>query len=278
MNEQSTLASPAKILSAAPAGRVARQGNMIAVASGKGGVGKTWFSITLAHAFAHLGKRALLVDGDLGLANVDVQLAMAPAHDLASVVAGRVALADAITTFAGGGPGFDVLAGRSGSGSLDSMSGKQIESLCAGLRELSAAYEHMIVDLAAGMNSHMTPLFEMTGKLLIVVTDDPTSITDAYACIKLLASRHPDLDIRIIINMAEGRNEAERTYNSVSRACAHFLNFTPKLAGFIERDKHVSQSIRAQAPLLSRYPQSVAGKQVQDIAGALRQAAPRGVV
>lgn len=295
MNEEPILTAPSKIPAAAAATlaqRPARLRNMIAVASGKGGVGKTWFSITLAHTFAHSGRRALLVDGDLGLANVDVQLAMAPANDLASVVAGRIKLADAIAAFAGGAPawddgnpaaqgagsGFDVLAGRSGSGSLDGMSRKQIETLCAELGRASVLYDHVIVDLAAGMNSHMTPLFAMTGKALIVVTDDPTSITDAYACIKLLVSRHPGLDIRIVVNMADGRSEAERTYGSLLRACEHFLKFAPKLAGYIVRDKHVSQSIRAQAPLLSRYPQSTAGKHVQNIAEGLQPAGPRGLI
>lgn len=297
MNEETSLTSPAKILlapgapDASPA-RPHRLRNMIAVASGKGGVGKTWFSITLAHTFAHFGFRALLVDGDLGLANVDVQLAMSPARDLANVIAGRVKLADAITAFAGGAPswdinnpappltgsGFDVLAGRSGSGSLDSMSRKQIEMLCQELSRISVQYDHVIVDLAAGMNSHMAPLFRMTGKVLVVVTDDPTSITDAYACIKLLATRHPEMDIRIIVNMADGRGEAERTYGSLLRACEHFLKFTPKMAGYVVRDKHVSQSIRAQAPILSRYPQSTAGKHVLAIAEGLRLTEPRRLI
>lgn len=294
MNEEPILTSPGKIqaAAAAPALRPARLRNMIAVASGKGGVGKTWFSITLAHALAHSCRRVLLADGDLGLANVDVQLAMQPVNDLAGVVAGRIKLAGAITAFAGGAPacedgsaasqgagtGFDVLAGRSGSGSLDGMSRKQIETLCVELGRASLLYDDVIIDLAAGMNSHMTPLFAMTGKVLIVVTDDPTSITDAYACIKLLVSRHPGMDIRIVVNMADGRSEAERTYGSLLRACEHFLKFAPKLAGYIVRDKHVSQSIRAQAPLLSRYPQSTAGKHVQNIAETLRLAGPHGLI
>ena len=297
MTEELNLTSPAKIMTADGAvasiqRRTARVRNMIAVASGKGGVGKTWFSITLAHTFAHLGDRVLLVDGDLGLANVDVQLAIAPERDLASVVAGRVALSAAITSFSGGarqmtsssssatniGAGFDVLAGRSGSGSLDNMSRKQIEKLCSELATISMQYDHVIIDLAAGMNSHMAPLFAMTGKLLVVATDDPTSITDAYACIKLLATRHTDLDIRVVVNMADGQSEAERTYGSLSRACGHFLNITPKMAGYIVRDKHVSQAIRAQSPLLTRYPQSTAGKNVQLIAETLRLGGPRGLV
>jgi len=135
-----------------------------------------------------------------------------------------------------------------------------------------------IVDLAAGMNSHMMPLFSRIGKALIVVTDDPTSITDAYAMIKFLAMTHPELDIRIIVNMADSRTQAEKTFGAVHRACEHFLQFTPKMAGYIIRDKHVTQAIRAQAPLLARYPQSESAQQVQQIAASLQTRTPRGLI
>lgn len=297
MSEEPVLTSPARILT--PHGdmnagmrMVARQRNLIAVASGKGGVGKTWFSITLSQALAGFGNRVLLVDGDLGLANVDVQLAMSPVHDLASVVAGKIKFADAIGPFSGGAPnrrdairpsrrapmGFDVLAGRSGSGALDSLSRKQIEALCLDLIQAAVAYDHLIVDLSAGINSHMMPLFSRIGKALIVVTDDPTSITDAYATIKFLATLHPELDIQIVVNLAESKSQAEKTFGAVHRACEHFLQFTPRMAGYIARDKHVPQAIRAQAPLLARFPQSEAAMQVQAIAEALLKSGPRGLV
>lgn len=297
MSEEPDLISPARILSMpgilGTGGQgLHRQHNLIAVASGKGGVGKTWFSVTLSQALSGYGSRVLLVDGDFGLANVDVQLAMSPTHDLGSVVAGKIALSDAITPFSGGavpheednaairrqGFGFDVLAGRSGSGALDTMSRKQIESLCTELIRITVLYDHVIVDLAAGMNSHMMPLLAQIGKALIVVTDDPTSITDAYAFIKFLALRFPELGINIVVNMADSKAQAEKTFGAVNRACEHFLNFTPKMAGYILKDKHVTQAIRAQAPLLGRFPQCEAAKYVQQIAAQMRPNGPRGLV
>ena len=298
MSEEPILTSPAKVLS--PQGSAAaaevrsppRVRNMIVVGSGKGGVGKTWFSITLSHVLAHKGDRVLLVDGDLGLANVDVQLAMGPEHDLAAVIAGRIPLAEAISSFDGGADasepqdpqapssprGFDVLAGRSGSGALDTMSRQQIETLCAELSKISVLYDHVIVDLAAGMNSHMMPLFSLMGKVLIVVTDDPTSITDAYAFLKFLVTRFPELDARIVVNRADDRGQAERTYASIRRASEHFLQYTPDWLGFIPQDRLVTETIRAQAPLLSRYPQSSAGKKIEQLARSLRSTGPRGLV
>ena len=297
MSDEPVLTSPARILTpngdiSAELRTMARQRNMIAVASGKGGVGKTWFSITLSQALAGLGNRVLLVDGDLGLANVDVQLAMSPVHDLASVVAGKISLSSAITKYSGGSvapadgaaaphraqSGFDVLAGRSGSGALDSLNRRQIDRLCDDLTRQALSYDHLIIDMSAGINSHMQPFFSRIGKAVIVVTDDPTSITDAYATIKFLVSLHPELDIQVVVNMADSKTQAEKTFKTVQRACEQFLNFKLKMAGYIVRDKHVPLAIRAQAPLLTRYPQSEAAALVQQIAQTLHSKYPHGLV
>lgn len=256
-----------------------RKKNLIAVASGKGGVGKTWFSITLSQALAQKGQRVLLVDGDLGLANVDVQLSVTPVHDIAGVVAGKITLKESITPFKGGADsvsdagtngraqsGIDIIAGRSGSGALDRLSRIQIENLCRGFVSLSENYDFLVVDLAAGMNSHMAPLFRTVGKVVIVLTDDPTSITDAYAMIKFLHSQYPGLNIQLVVNMADNRAHAEKTYAAIQRACENFLQFRPQLAGFVPRDKHVTQAIRAQTALLERYPLCDAASQVLSIA------------
>lgn len=290
MSDEPVLTSPARILTpngdiSAELRTIARQRNMIAVASGKGGVGKTWFSITLSQALAGLGNRVLLVDGDLGLANVDVQLAMSPIHDLASVVAGKISLSSAITKYSGGcvaphraQSGFDVLAGRSGSGALDSLNRRQIDRLCDDLTKQALSYDHLIIDMSAGINSHMQPFYSRIGKALIVVTDDPTSITDAYAMIKFLVSLHPELDIQVAVNMADSKTQAEKTFKTVHRACEQFLNFKLKMAGYIVRDKHVPMAIRAQAPLLTRYPQSEAAALVQQIAQTLHSRMPHGLI
>ena len=120
--------------------------SIYAVASGKGGVGKTWFAITLSHALANLGRKTLLFDGDLGLANVDIQLGLMPKHDLGTVISGKLPLNQAALPFDEGG--FDVIAGRSGSGNLANISAKQLHSLSDSLSLLSAAYQNVILDLS----------------------------------------------------------------------------------------------------------------------------------
>ncbi|MBO4644571.1 MAG: AAA family ATPase, partial [Alphaproteobacteria bacterium] len=123
--------------------------NMIAVASGKGGVGKTWFSITLAHAFAQNGLKTLLFDGDLGLANIDIQLGLMPSHDLGSVITGKITLNQAICHYEDGN--FDIIAGRSGSGSLSNVPLSRLQLINDDLRLLAGGYDRVIVDLGAGV-------------------------------------------------------------------------------------------------------------------------------
>lgn len=262
--------------SAAPAA-----GQVIAVASGKGGVGKTWFAVTLSQALARAGRRVLLFDGDLGLANVDVQLGLLPAHDLGSVIAGRIRLEEALSRVEGGaaarGGGFDVLAGRSGSGALAELGATTIARLAAGLRALAQGYDAVIVDLAAGIAADVTTLCALGGPVLVVLTEEPTSLTDAYALIKVLLGRYPGLDLRVVVNAASSRAEGERSYEALRRACTQFLGAAPPLLGVVRRDPRVREAIRHQMPLLQRHPQSEAGADVRRIAEALlaeRTAAP----
>ncbi|HBJ39433.1 MAG TPA: cobyrinic acid a,c-diamide synthase, partial [Hyphomonas sp.] len=178
-----------------PTPRVA-PASIIAVASGKGGVGKTFMAITLASAFAQAGKRTLLVDGDLGLANVDVQLGIAPETDLAAVIAGWVELDDAVTAVDGGAAdgGFDVLPGRSGSGALAELPPEEVARLAAGLSALALQYDQVVVDLGAGIEANCMRLARAADKALMVITDEPTSMTDAYAFIKVLRGYAPNVE------------------------------------------------------------------------------------
>ena len=184
-----------------PTPRVA-PASIIAVASGKGGVGKTFMAITLASAFAQAGKRTLLVDGDLGLANVDVQLGIAPETDLAAVIAGWVELDDAVTPVDGGAAdgGFDVLPGRSGSGALAELPPEEVARLAAGLSALALQYDQVVVDLGAGIEANCMRLARAADKALMVITDEPTSMTDAYAFIKVLRGYAPNVEPVICIN------------------------------------------------------------------------------
>jgi len=240
---------------------------ILAVASGKGGVGKTWLAITLAHAIARGGRRALLFDGDLGLANVDVQLGLVPRCDLGQVLNGRVTLERAAAPFVDGG--FDIVAGMSGSGNLASVPNSRLADLGRDLRRLAAGYDMTVVDLGGGLDRTVRRFSQIADGCIVVSTDEPTALTDAYAFIKLTNADRPNTRFRIVINMAATLAEGERTYNTLLRACRGFLKIAPPLAGVIRRDRRIGDAIRHQIPLLTRWPTCEAAADVERIAEGL---------
>lgn len=249
---------------AAPVAPALRVPNLYAVASGKGGVGKTWFSITLCHTLAARNKRVLLFDGDLGLANIDIQLGLTPDKDLGAVIDGSATLAGAITRYPEGK--FDILAGRSGSGNLATLPTQKLNGLRSDLIALAPRYDHVVIDLGAGVDRATRHMAGPTAISFVVVNDEPTSLTDAYAFIKLARSANPDADLRVVVNMASNTNEGTRTYETIRKACETFLHYTPQLAGIIRRDSKVRDAIRAQTPVLIRSPESEAAADVAALA------------
>jgi flagellar biosynthesis protein FlhG len=245
---------------------------ILAVASGKGGVGKTWMSTTLASCFAKAGKRTLLIDGDLGCANVDVQLGIAPDTDLAAVMAGWVELDDAVTPVNGGASttgGFDVLPGRSGSGALAELPKDDASRLAAGLTTLAMQYDIVLVDLAAGIDANVMRLARAADRALVVANDEPTSMTDAYAFIKVLRGFAPNVSPWIAVNMADTRVAGRRTYEALARASQTFLGFRPPLAGIVLRDSKVREAIRTQKTILTSHPDAQAASDAIQIAEAI---------
>jgi flagellar biosynthesis protein FlhG len=243
------------------------EGRTIAIASGKGGVGKTWCAITLAHALARQSRRALLFDADLGLANVDIQLGLTPERDLSGVIAGSAALADVAIPHSGGG--FDIVAGRSGSGALAGLDPAALEHILAALRAATSRYDVVLLDLGAGLDRAVRRMSAWADTLLVLATEEPTSLTDAYAVIKLYAADRPRGDVRVVVNQAASRQAGERTYATLQRACLTFLGRAPTLAGVIRRDERVRDAIRRQALLLTRHPASHAAADVETIARSL---------
>ena len=243
---------------------------IFAVASGKGGVGKTWLAVTLTHALAGSGRRALLFDGDLGLANVDVQLGLLPQQDLGSVLNGRATLRQAVMRYDRGG--FDILPGMSGSGGLAALPPSRLVELGRDLRGFASAYDVTVIDLGAGLDRTVRRLSQLADCCLVVTTGEPTALTDAYAFIKLTALERPGAPFRIIVNMAASAADGQRTYDTLLRACRSFLRIEPPLAGIVRRDRRVADAIRSQTPLLTRFPGSEAAADVETIAGRLLSA------
>lgn len=244
---------------------------VIAIASGKGGVGKSFISTALAGALAKAGRRTLLVDGDLGLANVDVHLGIAPQTDLVAVMAGWVELEDAVTPVSGGvaNGGFDVLPGRSGSGALAELPNEEVARLAAGLTALALQYDHVLLDLAAGIEANVMRLARAADRALVVVTDDPASMTDAYAFIKVLKGYAPAVQPIVLINQADNRQRGRQTYEAIAKACQTFLGFRPPLAGIVTRDPKVRECLRNQVPIMDKFPTTQAALDAAQVAESL---------
>jgi flagellar biosynthesis protein FlhG len=242
-------------------------GRIIGIASGKGGVGKTWFAITLAHALARAGQRVLLFDADLGLANVDIQLGLMPARDLGAVIAGRATLLEVMLRHEAAG--FDIVPGRSGSGALSGLDPAVLERMLAALRDAAGGYDAVLLDLGAGLDRAVRLLAAFADTLVVLVTEEPTSLTDAYAVVKLHSADRPGGDARVVVNQATSRAAGERTYATLGRACTTFLGRAPALLGVVRRDERVRDAIRRQTALLARHPNCSAAVDVEAIANGL---------
>ncbi len=243
---------------------------LITIASGKGGVGKTWLSVTLAHALSRAGRKVLLFDGDLGLANVDIQLGLMPDRDIGHVISNDATMTETVVRYSeNDGAGFDVLPGKSGSGALGSLTKETLASIKGGLADMAASYDHVLLDLAAGVDPSVTTLSRHKGRILVVMTADPTSLTDAYAFIKITHMRSPDANLGIVVNNVGTKREGERAYEAIKRACEGFLKISPPLVGIIKNDAKVVDAIRSQVPLLTRHPQSEAASDVKALAATV---------
>ena len=242
-------------------------GTLLAIASGKGGVGKTWLAITLAHALARAGHRILLVDADFGLANIDIQLGLMPAHDLATVLAGGISARAAVLRH---DAGFDILPGRSGAAGLAALPPAMLDALLVSLRDLAADYDLVLLDLGSGLDPALRRLAAHADRLLVVLTEEPTSLTDAYAVLKLHGQdRASPLAAQIVINQAASPASGQRVFATLAEACRRYLATTPALLGIVRLDDRVRDAIRRQTPLLLRHPACLAAVDLEAVAARL---------
>jgi flagellar biosynthesis protein FlhG len=210
----------------------------------------------------------LLVDADLGLANIDVQLGIQPERDLVGVLSGKLTTIEAATPITNAG--FDVLAGRSGTGALASLSPAALETFMATLQGARQHWQDVVVDLGAGLDMAQRRIAAASDLLLVVATEEPTSMTDAYAVLKLHSMDNPKGISRIVVNMADDRASGQRTYEALRRAAGAFLKRDIPLAGVVRRDPKVRDAIRHQTPLMTRHPSASAALDIEAIVQTLR--------
>ncbi|HWS66738.1 MAG TPA: MinD/ParA family protein [Steroidobacteraceae bacterium] len=236
---------------------------VIAVTGGKGGVGKTTVSANLAVAIAAQGRDVMLVDADLGLANVDVVLGLNTRFHLGHVVSGECALEDAIVT---GPHGLQIVPAASGIKRMANLSDTEQAGIIRAFSDLYHRVDVMIVDTAAGLHDSVLTFSQAAQHVLVVVCDEPASITDAYALIKVLSREHGVRSFQILANQTRRSGEGPELFQKISRVCDRFLNVTLEFAGSVPFDDYLRRAVQRQSAVVEAYPASISSVALKNLA------------
>lgn len=239
---------------------------LVAVVSGKGGVGKTNLAANLAVAAARRGARALLVDGALGVSSVDVLLGLAPERTLADVAAGRCRLEDAL---AAGPAGLDVLPAAGGRADLAALGAGALAPLALAVRRLAAGYDLALLDAATGVGPAVVALAGASPRRLLVATPEPTSLADAYAALKVLDQESGPAPVALVVNEAEDEREARAVHDRLSRLADRFLQREVSWLGWLPRDRHLAAAVARQRAVVELFPRSRAARRLVALADRL---------
>jgi flagellar biosynthesis protein FlhG len=228
---------------------------VIGVTGGKGGVGKSNVAVNLAVSLAERDHRVLLLDADLGLANLDVLLGIKPRQTLEDVLAGRCSLDDVVVD---GPSGVKVIPSGSGVAHMTRLSAAEQGGLIQAFSELRMPVDFLLIDTAAGIGSGVVSFLAAAQHVLLVVCDEPTSITDAYALIKVLSTQHEVDRVSVLPNMVRDEADAQQVFAKLRRAADRFLEVQLSLAGYIPFDDNLRRAVKRQRALVDLYPSSKA--------------------
>ncbi|MEE4639279.1 MAG: MinD/ParA family protein [Wenzhouxiangella sp.] len=239
---------------------------VIAVASGKGGVGKTNVSVNLATVQALRGRKVWMLDADLGLANIDVLLGLNVRRNLSHVLDGSCDLADIIIEGPGG---MKIVPASSGVARMTNLGPAECGGLIQAFSEVADDVDLLVVDTAAGISTSVTMFARAAHHALVVVCDEPASITDAYALIKVLVRDHGMHQIQVLCNMVRSPGEGKALYNKIARVTDRYLEVSLNYAGYVPYDDFLRKALQRQQPVVTVYPEarsSTAFKKLADTA------------
>ncbi|MBI4688379.1 MAG: MinD/ParA family protein [Nitrospirae bacterium] len=235
----------------------------IAVASGKGGVGKTNVVANLAIAFRKMGKEVLVLDADLGLSNIDVLLDLAPRYNIRHVLNGERQMKDVIVK---GPHGIKILPASSGVQEITSLDEFQRLRLLEQFDSYEDDIDILLIDTAAGISTNVAFFCIASQEIVIVTSPEPTAMTDAYALIKVLFTSYQEKKFKVLVNSVRSSDEAVRIFRKLSLAAERFLNISLDYLGYISLDNSIQKAVMAQKAFIEMYPDSVASKNLMDIA------------
>lgn len=235
---------------------------VIAVTGGKGGVGKTNITLNTAVAMAKQGQRVLVLDADLGLANVDVMLGLRVDKNLSHVLSGECTLDEVLVT---GPHGIKIAPATSGTQSMTELTPTQHAGLIRAFSELKAPIDVLIVDTAAGISDMVLSFSRAAQDILVVVCDEPTSLTDAYALIKILNREHGVFKFKVVANMVRNVREGQELFNKLSKVTGRFLDVALELVATVPFDENIRKAVRKQTPIVDAFPASPAAVAITEL-------------
>jgi len=239
---------------------------VITVTSGKGGVGKTNITVNLAIALSELGQRVVILDADFGLANIDVLFGIVPKYTLVDVIYNRKNIFEIL---ADGPKEIKIISGGSGVEEMVKLDKQQLESFVGNIALLDRIADIVLIDTGAGLSDNVMSFIMAADEVLLVTTPEPTSITDAYALIKMVSNRDKHKNIKVIINRAESSSESKDIINRLIMVSDKFLKLQIHPLGYILQDDAVIKAVKQQKPFSLAYPRSHAARNIREIAGKL---------
>ncbi len=235
----------------------------IVIASGKGGVGKTNLVVNMALTMGQLGRKTMILDADLGMANVDILMNLKPVYTLIDVMSGKKELQDVILR----GPyNLEVLPGGSSIPEIIEIDINQREQLISRLSYLENEVDILFIDCSAGISRNMLTFISAADELVLVTTPEPTAITDVYSVMKIVDRYCMHTSAGLIVNMVSSMGEGERIFNRLARVCHNFLNLKLTNVGCVDFDQHVQKAVINCSPYVLQYPRSRAAQATQQIA------------
>jgi flagellar biosynthesis protein FlhG len=231
--------------------RIQHPVKVIAVCSGKGGVGKTTVSVNMAVALASRGRKVMLLDADFGLANIDVLLGLHPEHNLSDVLDGRCRLEDVILA---GLHGVEIVPAASGKKRMAELDARENAGLIHAFSELTHSLDVLLIDTAAGLSESVVSFAQAAHHVLVLACDEPASITDAYALMKVLSRGYGLDSFKVLTNMTRGAEHGYQLFEKIARVAERFLDVTLEHAGNVPQDDYLRRAIQQQSNVLDAYP------------------------